>query len=159
MPLLKLNPKPKKTIFKSSIKSPQKIPKVLIDISKNKIAIQSALQRVNKELPQSKIYYKEMLDVVSNSTKDIDSARNILKTEKISESKINEILDPIESKREEFLKKFNDFLRHSIESQNNKSLRDFTMPAFTKAHFEASEYRKLKADLISKIVKLATKSK
>lgn len=155
-------PKPiiKKTAArKPAIKSNQKIPKLHLDIIKNKKIIESAIERLKKEHAPAKSNYMYMLDIVSKSSGELKSAREILKSEKMSEERINEILNPLENKRKQFLYTFNEFVKHVINSSKNKSLQQLDYIKFAEAEIVAASYKRQKGELISTIAKFATKSK
>jgi BMFP domain-containing protein YqiC len=157
MPILK--PKLKRVTVRKPIIKKQVISKTSVVLAQNRAAIENAIRGLKKDIPTVKEKYKKMLDIVSKSLADIESARNILITEKMSESKINEILEPLINKRKQFLYPFNQFVENAISAQKNKALSELNFIKFTEAEIVADSYNRTRAELISKIAKLATKSK
>ena len=157
--MLTLKPKPKRVLERKPIKARQEIPKISLDLAKNKVAVESTIKRLCKESPKDspKIVqdYKFALDIVKKSKLDIDSARQILKTEKVSEETINSLLKPIEFRRKHFLETFQEFVAHSVAAQKNEQIREWDFINFEKVLIDGKIYKDKRAELISTIAKMA----
>lgn len=157
MPSLK--PKLKKASVRKPTAKKQIVSKTSIVLAQNKAAIENAVRRLKKDIPKAKENYKKMTDIVTKSISEIESIKSILITEKVPEHQINEIVESLINKRKQFLYSFNVFVENAIASEKNKALEKLNFIKFTEADIVADSYNRLRADIVSKIVKLATKSK
>ena len=157
MPSLK--PKLKKAPARKPTAKKQVVSKTSIVLAQNKVAIENAVRRLKKDIPKVKENYKKMTDIVTKSISEIESIKSILITEKVPEHQVNEIVESLINKRKQFLYSFNVFVENAIAAEKNKALEKLNFIKFTEADIVADSYNRLRADIVSKIVKLATKSK
>lgn len=157
MPSLK--PKLKKAPVRKPTAKKLVVSKTSIVLAQNKAAIENAVRRLKKDIPKAKENYKKMTDIVTKSISEIESIKSILITEKVPEHQINEIVESLINKRKQFLYSFNVFVENAIAAEKNKALEKLNFIKFTEADIVADSYNRLRADTVSKIVKLATKSK